>query len=163
SAHPPLHFDLSTFDIYGSQAGGAELHLVDATRTLVPHKLSQLIRDAALTQWFSVPSTMTYMAKLGAIDHGDFPSLRRVLWCGEVLPTPTLLHWMERVPHPRYTNLYGPTEATIASSYHTVQRRPERKTDPIPIGVACPGEELLVLDEGLRPVAQGEIGDLYIG
>src|SRR5439155_317510 len=28
SGHPPLHFDLSTFDVYGTFASGAQLHLV---------------------------------------------------------------------------------------------------------------------------------------
>jgi acyl-coenzyme A synthetase/AMP-(fatty) acid ligase len=86
-----------------------------------------------------------------------------VLWCGEVLPTPTLTHWMQRLPHVRFTNLYGPTEATIASSYHTIERSPRSPTEPIPIGTPCPGEELLVLDSELRPVPVGETGDLYIG
>ena len=31
SGHPPLHFDLSTFDIYATLAAGAELHLVPAS------------------------------------------------------------------------------------------------------------------------------------
>ena len=30
SGHSPLHFDLSTFDIYGTFAAGAELHPVPA-------------------------------------------------------------------------------------------------------------------------------------
>src|SRR5262249_27551760 len=30
SGHPPLHFDLSTFDIYGALGAGAQLHLVPA-------------------------------------------------------------------------------------------------------------------------------------
>jgi amino acid adenylation domain-containing protein len=162
SGHPPLHFDLSTFDIYGTFLAGAELHLVPPAANLLPHKLAELIRGAELTQWFSVPSVMTYMAKLGVIEHGDFPALERVLWCGEVLPTPILIHWMERLPHTTFTNLYGPTEATIASSYHTVRELPASETDPIPIGVACEGEELLVLDEGMQPVPAGEVGDLYI-
>ena len=33
----------------------------------------------------------------------------------------------------------------------------------IPIGRACDGEELLVLDEALEPVPPGEMGELYIG
>jgi acyl-coenzyme A synthetase/AMP-(fatty) acid ligase len=86
-----------------------------------------------------------------------------VLFCGEVLPTPTLIHWMEHLPHVQFTNLYGPTEATIASSYYTVPECPALNTEPIPIGTACSGEELLVLDEELKPVPDGEIGDLYIG
>ncbi len=162
SGHPPLHFDLSTFDIYGAVAAGAELHLVPAEMSLIPGQLARLIRSAELTQWFSVPSTMTYMAKFGVIVYDDFPSLKRVVWCGEVLPTPILVHWMERVTHARFTNLYGPTEATIASSYYTVPRIPVDETEPIPIGTACPGEELLVLDPNLEPVPPGTVGDLYI-
>src|SRR5262249_878211 len=34
--------------------------------------------------------------------------------------------------------------------------------EPIPIGEACSGEELLVLDAQLRPAPEDEIGDLYI-
>jgi acyl-coenzyme A synthetase/AMP-(fatty) acid ligase len=122
-----------------------------------------VIRDAELTQWFAVPSIFTYMAKFDVIEQDDFPALERVLWCGEVLPTPILIHWMKRLPHATFTNLYGPTEATIASSYHTVREAPKSETEPIPIGVACDGEELLVLDDDRRPLPPGETGDLYIG
>jgi amino acid adenylation domain-containing protein len=162
SGHPPLHFDLSTFDIYGALSAGAELHLVPPGTNLVPAKLAELIRKSELTQWFSVPSTMTYMAKFDVFAYDDFPSLKRVLWCGEVLPTPILIHWMKRLPRVRFTNLYGPTEATIASSYYTLPDCPVHETDPIPIGTACPGEELLLLDGVLQPVRPSVKGDLYI-
>jgi acyl-coenzyme A synthetase/AMP-(fatty) acid ligase len=120
------------------------------------------VRDANLTQWFSVPSVLNLMAKFDVVRQDDFPGLRRVLWCGEAIPTPTLIYWMRRLPHVRFSNLYGPTEATIASSCHTVARCPTDERESIPIGSACGGEELLVLDDQLRPVATGEIGDLYI-
>jgi amino acid adenylation domain-containing protein len=162
SGHPPLHFDLSTFDIYGTFHAGAQLHLVPRT-ALLPQHLAAFISEAQLTQWFSVPSAMTYMAKLGAVPDAGFPSLQRVLWCGEVLPTPVLIHWMERIPQARFTNLYGPTEATIASSYYTLPGVPSDPSAPIPIGRACAGEELLVLDERLEAAADGVPGDLYIG
>jgi amino acid adenylation domain-containing protein len=163
SGHPPLHFDLSTFDIYGTFAAGAELHLVPASLSVDARGLAAFIRDRELTQWFSVPSVLAYMARFDAVADGDFPALERLLWCGEVLPTPVLCHWMRRLPHVRFTNLYGPTEATIASSYHTLSEVPPDETVPVPIGTACGGEELLVLDEDLRPAPSGEIGDLYIG
>jgi amino acid adenylation domain-containing protein len=162
SGHPPLHFDLSTFDIYGTFAAGAELQLVPPTLSVDARGLAAFIRDRELTQWFSVPSVLTYMAKFDVVAEGDFPALERLLWCGEVLPTPVLAHWMRRLPHVRFTNLYGPTEATIASSHYTMPGIPADETAPVPIGVACDGEELLVLDERLRPAPAGEIGDLYL-
>ncbi|MGH9970445.1 MAG: amino acid adenylation domain-containing protein [Pyrinomonadaceae bacterium] len=162
SGHPPLHFDLSTFDIFGTFAVGAQLHLVPVDLNLLPNKLAEFIRGSQLTQWFSVPSVLNYMAKLDAVAFNDFPSLKRLIWCGEVFPTPALTYWMKRLPGVRFTNLYGPTEATIASSYYDVPSCPISDTEAIPIGTACNGEELLVLDEQLQPVPPGEIGDLYI-
>jgi amino acid adenylation domain-containing protein len=163
SCHPPLHFDLATFDIFGAFAAGAKLHLVPPELSLLPNKLADFIRDSELTQWFSVPSVLNYMAKFDVVRQNDFPALRRLLWCGEVFPTPALSYWMKRLPRVSFTNLYGPTEATIASSYYKVPNCPADNTQAIPIGTACDGEELLVLDGSLRPVPQGEVGDLYIG
>jgi amino acid adenylation domain-containing protein len=162
SGHPPLHFDLSTFDIYGTFAAGAQMHLIPQELNLLPNKLASFIRDSGLTQWFSAPSVLNYMAKLDAVRHNDFPTLKRLLWCGEVFPTPALRHWMRRLPHVKFTNLYGPTEATIASSYYTLPQCPITDSDSIPIGSACAGEALLLLDADLNPVPQGEIGNLYI-
>ena len=161
SGHFPLHFDLSFFDIFSAAAVGAELHLVPPDLVL-PNKLAEFIRGSELTQWFSVPSALGYMAKFNVAGFDDFPSLKRILWCGEVLPTPVLMYWMTRLPHVTFTNLYGPTETTIASSYYTVPACPEDPQAPIPIGVACDGEELLVLNESLEPLPPGETGDLYI-
>jgi amino acid adenylation domain-containing protein len=161
SGHPPLHFDLSVFDIFGALAAGAELHLVPESLKLEAAKLAAFIRASALTQWFSVPSVLVYMAHFDAVRPHDFPALKRLLWCGDVLPTPVLRYWMERLPHVAFTNLYGPTEATIASSYYTVPACPDDAA-AIPIGTACDGEELLVLDEQLRPVPPGTVGHLYI-
>lgn len=162
SQHPPLRFDVSTFDIFGTLWAGAELHLVPPEFNVLPHKLARFIRDARLTQWFSVPSILNLMAHFDVVGQDDFPALRRVLFAGEPMPTPTLIHLMSRLPHVQFTNLYGPTETTISSSYYTVPRCPTDKREPIPIGIACDGEQLLILDEQLRPVPQGESGDLYI-
>jgi amino acid adenylation domain-containing protein len=163
SGHPPLNFDLSTFDVYGTFAAGAELHLVPPEINLSPAALAAFIRDSELTQWFSVPSLLSYMVKFDVVRFGDFPTLRRLLWCGEVFPVPALRYWMERLPHVTFTNLYGPTETTIASSYYTVPGYPDEACTEIPIGTPCEGEELLVLNNERRRVAAGEIGDLYIG
>jgi len=163
SGHPPLHFDLSTFDIYGTLGAGAQLHLVPAELNLLPNKIADFIRRHELTQWFSAPSLLNYMAKQDVVAQDDFPTLKRLLWCGEVFPTPALRYWMRRLPYVSFTNLYGPTEATIASSYYTVPACPPHDDTPIPIGKPCDGEVLLALDDNLQPAPPGKIGDLFIG
>jgi acyl-coenzyme A synthetase/AMP-(fatty) acid ligase len=52
--------------------------------------------------------------------------------------------------------------ATIASSYYDVVVCPTDPKAAIPIGTACDGERLSVLDDKLQPVPVREIGDLYI-
>lgn len=162
SGHSPLHFDLSLFDIFGTFGAGATLYPVPPELSLFPNRLADFIRTHELAQWFSVPSLLTYMAALDVVRANDFPCLKRLLWCGEVLPTRALMHWMQRLPHVTFTNLYGPTETTIASSYYTVPTPPEYERETIPIGKACPGERLLVLDAELQPVQPETVGDLYI-
>jgi amino acid adenylation domain-containing protein len=162
SGHTPLHFDLSTFDVFGTFRAGAQLRLVPPEVALSPLALSEFIDREQLTQWFSVPSVLNYMFKFDVVRFKGFPLLRRVLWCGEVLPSPALAYWMKRLPHVRFTNLYGPTEATIASSFYDVPQAPFDERQPIPIGTACAGEALLILNQDLQPVPTGEVGDLYI-
>ena len=163
SGHTPLHFDLSTFDVFGTFAAGAELHMLPHEAALSPLMLAEFIRKEELTQWFSVPSVLNYMSKFDVVKFRDFPLLRRVLWCGEVLPSPVLCYWMRRLPHARFTNLYGPTETTIASSFYDVPACPTDERGSIPIGKACDGEELIILNQNLQPASPNEIGDLYIG
>jgi amino acid adenylation domain-containing protein len=163
SGHTPLHFDLSTFDVFGTFAAGAELHMLPQVAALSPLTLAEFIRNEELTQWFSVPSVLNYMAKFDVVKFRDFPLLRRVLWCGEVLPSLALCYLMRRLPHVRFTNLYGPTETTIASSFYDVPACPTDARGSVPIGTPCDGEELIILNQNLQPVSSAEIGDLYIG
>lgn len=161
SCHSPLHFDLSTFDIYGAFASGSHLHLVPAGINIHPKKLSAFILENKLNQWFSVPSALSYLAKFQVIPEGGYPDLKRLIWCGEVFPLPGLQYWMKNLPDVQFTNLYGPTEATIASSYYTVNELPDNLAE-IPIGEPCSNEKLIILDEDLRRLDIGEVGDLYI-
>jgi len=163
SFHPPLHFDLSTFDLYAALASGAELHFIPPGVGLLPGRLIDWVSDSRLTQWFSVPSVLNYVAASDGLADRALPDLQRVLCCGEVLPTPTLIHWMERLPHVRFTNLYGPTETTIASTYHDVQQIPIAAREPIPIGTPCTGEEAVLLAEDGTACPAGQIGQLHIG
>lgn len=163
SGHSPLAFDLATWDIFGAFAAGAELHPVPSSLNLFPQKVLAFMRERRLTQWFSVPSLLAYMARFDVLVQDDLPDLKRLIWCGEVFPTAPLRYWMTRLPHVRFTNLYGPTETTIASTVYEVREVPGETEPPVPIGRACGGESLHVVDDGLREVPVGETGEIVIG
>ena len=163
SWHSPVHSHLATFDMFGALGAGAALYPVPRELGLLPHRLAEFIRDAELTQWFSAPAVLSYMASFDAVRYGDFPSLRRILWSGELLPTKTLVYWMQRMPHSTFTHLYGAPETGIASGYYTVPSCPADDNAETPIGHACAGAELLVLDGMMAPLAPGDVGELYVG
>lgn len=163
SCHSPLHVELSVLDIFTAAAVGAELHLVPPIVSVLPNNLSAFIRSSGITHWCSVPSVLSYMAQFDLVRRDSFPALKRVAWSGDVMPTTTLAHWMERLPHVRFTALYGPTETSIVCSAYTVSECPE-PSQTIPIGTACTGKELFVLDPTtLESVPHGEVGDLFVG
>ena len=87
---------------------------------LLPRQLATFIRDSAHPVVLGALDVRLHGRAATRSREGDFPSLKRIIWCGEVLQPAVLAYWMRRVPHCTYTNLYGPTEATIASSYYTV-------------------------------------------
>ncbi len=162
SQHPPLRSDLASFDVFCSLSAGAQLHLVPTELNLLPHRLTQFIRDHKLTQWLSVPAVLNQWAKFDALRHNDFPALRRLLFAGETIPTSTLMYLMRRLPHVQFTNLYGTTEGCIASSFHIMARAPQNEYDAIPLGSARAGQQLHLLDEQMHSVADGEVGQLYV-
>jgi non-ribosomal peptide synthetase component F len=162
AGHARLDHGLSLFDIFGSFSAGAELHLVPAEACLLPERLAGWIRSSGITHWSSGSVVLNNMAKLDAVQPWDFPELRRVLWNGEALPTSSLSYWMKQLPHVEFTSLYGSTEAAVASAFHTIASFPEDETETIPLGRACGGAELLVLDHNLQPAKVGEVGDIYI-
>ncbi|HXC59277.1 MAG TPA: amino acid adenylation domain-containing protein [Steroidobacteraceae bacterium] len=163
SQHSPLRCDAALFDVFGALSAGAQLHLVPSELNLLPHRLTQFIREHRLTQWLSVPSVLTQWEKFDALRQNDFPSLRRLLFTGEAIPTPTLMYLMRRLPHVQFTNLYGTAETSIASGFHTLARPPRDEYEAVPLGAARAGQQLHLLDEHLAPVADGDIGNLYIG
>lgn len=162
SQHPPLRSDASLLDVFGALWAGAQLHLVPTELNLLPHRMTQFIREHKLTQWLSVPEVLNQWAKYDSLRQNDFPSLRRLLFTGEVIPAATLMYLMRRLPHVRFTNLYGTTETSFASSFHTIARAPRDEYESIPLGTACAGQVLHLLDEQLAPVAEGEVGELHV-
>jgi non-ribosomal peptide synthetase component F len=140
-------FDLSVFDMFVCWGAGATLVCPTAKTLLNPVRW---IRDAGLTVWFSVPSMVTFMSRLGGLTESRFPTLRRSLFCGEALPIAAAEAWAAAAPSSTIDNLYGPTELTIACAAHRWQRGdPSTASGTVPIGKPFPSMNALVVDSAL--------------
>ncbi|MDY2764253.1 amino acid adenylation domain-containing protein, partial [Campylobacter sp.] len=160
----PLYFDLSIFDIFGTIACSACIHLIQNQLFAFPAKIAQYLSKNKISMIFWVPSVLIYFANTNAFACADLSSLKKVLFCGEIMPTKQLNMWSKALPNITYANLYGPTEATDACSYYVINR--EFKDDePLPIGKPCENTEFLVFDDEMRLITPDEIyhkGELYI-
>ena len=161
SQHAPLYFDNSVLDIYCAFSVGATLQLVHKELNTVIPKLASWLRDRNISVFYAVPSVLAMLLKSRRMKPDMLPSLREVIFSGEVIQPEVIAQWMRLYPHARYTNLYGPTEITVDCTYYRILQPPGAEDGSIPIGIARPNMELFVrLESGeltQQPGAQGEL------
>ena len=158
--HAPFHFDLSVFDLYVGAWAGAAVFPVSSRIAAFPAAVAKQWSEQKLTVWYTTPSTLVLMLSRGGLAALDLSAVRLLLFAGEVFPVKYLRSLMELAPQTRFANLYGPTETNVCTWYE-VPSRPEGSS-PIPIGQACSNCELFILDDGLKPVADGGTGELWV-
>ncbi len=159
----PFYFDNSILDIYSAVKTGAAVHIIPSELFAQPVKLLQYLVDERITTIFWVPSAMIMVSKLKAFRNVDVShTLKRVLFCGEVMPNKQLNIWRQYLPDMVYANLYGPTEITDACTYYIVDRE-FSDDEPLPIGRPMRNTEILVLDEQDALVTETEkVGELCV-
>lgn len=160
SNHAPFHFDLSIFDLFVAVKNGATVYLVPEQSAFFSADLVRFIAANKITVWYSVPSVLTLLVLHAKLSPESFPSLRAILFAGEVFPSKYLRSLMSALPGVRFFNLYGPTETNVCTDYE-VQRPPEGDA-PIPIGKACANTEVFALNEHGERVGVGAEGLLYV-
>jgi amino acid adenylation domain-containing protein len=157
-----LTFDLSAHDLFVCWERGACLYSVPERSVMAPAKF---IRDHRLTMWFSVPSVVGFMSKMGMLKPACFPSLRISLFCGEPLPSASVQAWRRAASHSIVENLYGPTETTIAITryrWDDATSLSACRNGIVPIGWAFEGQDACVIDGERHPVSAEERGELCV-
>jgi amino acid adenylation domain-containing protein len=138
----PLYFDLSLLDLFGALMCGGTVVLYGQQEVNNPRFLVQHIAQHGITNLYATPSTLRLMQQFGKAGKYQYPSLKRVLFAGEVFEPKALHQWIQQLPHTRFYNLYGPTESNVCSWYEIERPVDELRTQPYPIGKACEGMEL---------------------
>ncbi len=158
----PFYFDNSIFDIYTCLLMGAEMNIIPESLFMFPSKLPEFIRDNGITTIFWVPTVMINVANSGALSLVNMPTLKNVLFCGEVMPNSALNVWRKDVGELMYANLYGPTEITDVCTYYIVDRKFD-DNEKLPIGIPCENMKAIILTEDGRQAQIGEKGELCVG
>jgi len=156
-----LVFDLAWFDHLATFRAGATLAIMGRRELAAGRALKDAIAALRPTVIYGVPSL--FMKLSAAMPPGDTldPSLRVVMFAGEVFPPRELRAFAERVPTAQLYNLFGPTETNVCT-YHHVSRNDLDGARETPIGIACPYSPCeLLADDGALIQGPGT-GELHV-
>ncbi len=156
-----FHFDNSVFDMYTCFFTGGRLVIIPEILFMYPAQLLEFIDKKKVSCVFWVPTVMINVANSGALTPGCLPTLKTVVFAGEVMPNAQLNIWRRAMPDRLYANLYGPTEITVDCTYYIVDREFD-DGDKLPIGIPVPNTRILILDENNKECATGEHGELCV-
>ena len=159
----PFYFDNSILDIYSAMKTGATVYIIPKILFPQPVRLLEYLKENKINTIFWVPSALMVVSKLKAFRNVDLTdTLKRVLFCGEVMPNKQLNIWRKYLPDALYANLYGPTEITDACTYYIVDRE-FADDESLPIGIPMKNTEIMVLDDENRLVTEpGVVGELCV-
>ncbi|MNU50422.1 Linear gramicidin synthase subunit D [compost metagenome] len=146
----PYNFDGSVIDLWIPLTKGATIHLYPNNQLLGDHLAEFLSLHAISAIPFISPSVLSTVPPFF-----ELPSLRIIGTGAETCPPSVSNYWKQRV---KLFNMYGPTESTVAVNHFVFDEAHPGNT----IGTAIKNMQLYVLDQYLRPVPNGVIGDLYI-
>ena len=150
----PLAFDASTLEIWGSLAQGGVL--IQAGPIDFVALADLLLVQRVNTAWL----TAALFNQMLESQPQALAGLRQVLTGGEAMsPHHARIALAAGIP---LINGYGPTECTTFAACHPVAVA-DLAGNGIPLGQPVSGTQCLVLDVDLQPVAQGAVGELYLG
>ncbi|MBF8194470.1 amino acid adenylation domain-containing protein, partial [Nonomuraea sp. K274] len=143
-------FDVAVSDVVFTLVAGAELHVAAESERLGDDLYARL-RDSRITYAFLPPSAaMSLPCPPDAL-----PDLRTLAIGGEACPAELVERWA--TPARRVVDAYGPTETTVYAT--TADLVPGR---PVVIGRPVANGRAYVLDDRLRPVPVGLVGEIYL-
>lgn len=162
-AESTLGFDISLAELFVPLITGGSMLLRDRQLLLDPAALAADLREHGVTVMQTGPTVWsTILANVP-----DFPRLRVAISTGEAI-APTVAERLVDVADEVW-NLYGPTEATVWATGHRLERPPTSPdagvSSPVsaPIGVALDNVTAMVVDERGTEVADGVMGELWLG
>ncbi|PTX61368.1 amino acid adenylation domain-containing protein [Kordia periserrulae] len=157
-------FDLSVYDMFGMLATGGSIVIATKDEVQDFNKLKTLMRDEKITFWDSVPTTFNYLVD-ELREEGEnsiLPDLRLVFMSGDWIPVQLPTKAKAFFPNAEIISLGGATEGTVWSNYYPIEEVGEDWSS-IPYGKPMRNNFFYILDDQLRPVPKGTVGELFIG
>ncbi|MEU6716642.1 condensation domain-containing protein [Nonomuraea sp. NPDC046802] len=149
----PVSWDAFALELWGPLLSGGTCVLHPGQRP-DPLVMARLVAEHRVTSMYLSSSLFDVI-----VDEcpDALTGVRHLIVGGEALSPAHVRRALERHPGLAISNGYGPVESMIFVTTHPVTS----VDGPVPIGTPLRGKRAHVLDARLRPVAAGEVGELY--
>ncbi|MFC9435206.1 amino acid adenylation domain-containing protein [Nocardia sp. NPDC057030] len=155
--HTPFGFDVANYELWVPLLHGGQTVLLPPGRPDTAILASSIAREQVSAVWL----TAAVFQLIAAEDPGCLRAVQQVWSGGEAVPPESVRQVFAACPEIVFVDGYGPTEASCMVTSHAL-RPSDRLADTVPIGRPMDGVGACVLDERLRPVADGAVGELYV-
>ncbi|MEV5975211.1 AMP-binding protein [Streptomyces sp. NPDC051921] len=153
-----LNFDCAVFELFSAWGAGATVCHVPAGAYL---DLPAFMAERQVSVWFSTPSAIGLVRRMGGLTEGAMPSLRWSFFAGEALKCADVVAWQAAAKASEIENLYGPAELTLTITGHRWQPDLSQRlavSGIVPIGAVHPGHDTLLLGpDGEAATTEGEL------
>ncbi|KAA8785040.1 amino acid adenylation domain-containing protein [Paenibacillus sp. 4624] len=157
-------FDFSVWEMFGCLITGGKLVIVPNSITKDYEQFATLIAEQKVTVLNQVPSSFYHLSSeilRGKIDYKNI-ELKYVIFGGEALNSSMLIDWINVYPSIKLVNMYGITETTVHVSYKELSKE-DINTGCRSIGKPIPSLNLYIVDDKMRRLPPGAIGEIVIG
>jgi amino acid adenylation domain-containing protein len=159
----PWSFDVCLQEIFSTLGTGGTLVLLAEEWRADGPRLWRLIEEERIERLFIPFVALELLAESAPAGEPLAPGLAEIAAAGEQLQiTPAVAALFSRLPGCVLENHYGPTETHIVVTF-TLAGPPASWPPLPPIGRAIAGARATVLDDGLRPVPVGVVGEVCLG
>lgn len=160
AASSPLHFDMSTLDLYGVPWTGASAIAISEVELRFPANLTKRLAEHRATMIYTTPYQLLQMQNRGDLANRDLASLRQIAFGGEAFAPGALVELGQAFPPAELLNVYGPAEVNGVTT-HSFGTRPTQ-IDEVSIGRACPGVEVRIVDASDQVVTSETSGEMLV-
>jgi len=162
--YTPLSFDVSFQEIYSTWGAGGTLVLIAEDTRDRPRRMWEYLRQQEVERLFLPCAALKQLVATHA--HADAPGrlgLKQVITAGDVLHlTGDLKSFFADHPLLTVTNQYGPAETHVVTAC-ALSGSSEMWPALPSIGSPVAGANVYLLNDRLRPVPIGSVGEIYLG
>ena len=159
-------FDVMVWQMLAPLLAGGAVSIIGEPQALHPLDTMMAIEATGVTVVEMVPVFIAGTLDVLDAQPDRRSMLSRLRWLiatGEALPPPLCRRWFQHFPAIPMLNAYGPTECSDDVATHVLTQPPDLTETVVPIGRPIQNARIYILDQTMRLLPIGAIGELCVG